>query len=47
LGLVLSGAETKTSISEIIDGKVYNHVKVDKVSLSVVELTESSYGLAA
>ena len=47
LGLVLSGAETKTSISEIIDGKVYNHVKVDKVSLSVIELTESSYGLAA
>ena len=47
LGLVLSGAETKTSISEIKDGKVYNHVKVDKVSLSVIELTESSYGLAA
>ena len=47
LGLVLQGAETKTSISEIIDGKVYNHVKIDKVSLSVVELKESSYGLSA
>lgn len=47
LGLVLSGAETKTTISEIKDGKVYNHVKINKASLSVVELTESSYGLAA
>lgn len=47
LGLVLQGAETKTTVSEIIDGKVYNHVKVDKVSLSVVELKETSYGLSA
>lgn len=47
LGLVLQGAETKTAVSEIIDGKVYNHVKVDKVSLSVVELKETSYGLSA
>lgn len=47
LGLVLQGAETKTSISEIIDGKVYNHVKLDKVSLSVVELKETSYGVSA
>lgn len=47
LGLVLQGAETKTSISEIIDGKVYNHVKLDKISLSVVELKETSYGLQA
>ena len=47
LNLVLQGAETKTSISEIIDGKVYNHVKIDKVSLSVIELKESSYGISA
>lgn len=47
LGLVLQGAETKTSISEIIDGKVYNHVKIDKVSLSVIELKESTYGISA
>lgn len=47
LGLVLSGAETKTSVSEIIDGKVYNHVKIDKASLSVIELKESTYGISA
>lgn len=47
LGLVLQGAETKTSISEIVDGKVYNHVKIDKASLSVIELKESTYGLSA
>ena len=47
LDLVLKGAETKTTISEIIDGKVYNHVKIDKVSLSVIELKETSYGVSA
>jgi hypothetical protein len=47
LGLVLQGAETRSSISEIRDGKVYNHVKVDKVSLSVIELKETSYGISA
>lgn len=47
LGLVLSGAETSTTISEIKDGKVYNHVKIDKRPLSVVELKESTYGLSA
>ena len=47
LGLVLTGAETKTSVSEIKDGKVYNHVKIDKVSLSVIELKETNYGLSA
>lgn len=47
LGLVLSGAETKTSVSEIIDGKVYNHIKIDKASLSVIELKESTYGISA
>lgn len=47
LGLVLQGAETKTTVSEIIDGKVYNHVKLDKVSLSVIELKESTYGVSA
>ncbi len=44
---VLKGSETKTVISEIIDGKVYNHVKIDKQTLSVVELKESTYGLSA
>lgn len=47
LGLVLQGAETKTSVSEIVNGKVYNHVKIDKASLSVIELKESTYGLSA
>lgn len=47
LDLVLKGAETKTTISEVIDGKVYNHVKIDKVSLSVIELKETSYGVSA
>lgn len=47
LGLVLQGAETKTSVSEIVNGKVYNHVKIDKTSLSVIELKESTYGLSA
>ena len=47
LGLVLQGAETKSTISEIRDGKVYNHVKVDKISLSVIELKETSYGISA
>lgn len=44
---VLKGAETKTTISEIIDGKVYTHVKINKQALSVIELTESNYGLQA
>lgn len=44
---VIKGAETKTTISEIIDGKVYTHVKINKQTLSVVELTESTYGLQA
>ncbi len=44
---VLKGAETKSTISEIIDGKVYTHVKINKQSLSVVELTESTYGIQA
>lgn len=44
---VLKGAETKTTISEIIDGKVYTHVKINKQSLSIIELTESNYGLQA
>lgn len=47
LGLVLEGAETSTVISEIKNGKVYNHVKVDKVALSVIELKESTYGVSA
>lgn len=47
LGLVLSGAETNTTISEIIDGKIYNHVKTNKATLSVIELKESTYGLYA
>lgn len=47
LGLVISGAETSTTISEIIDGKVYTHVKVNKQALSVIELKESTYGLSA
>lgn len=44
---VLKGAETKTTISEIIDGKVYTHVKINKQTLSVIELTESTYGIQA
>ena len=44
---VLKGAETKTTITEIIDGQVYTHVKVNKQALSVVELTESTYGIQA
>lgn len=44
---VLKGAETKTTISEIIDGKVYTHVKINKQALSVIELTESNYGIQA
>lgn len=47
LGLVLQGAETKTTVSEIVDGKVYNHVKINKTTLSVVELKETNYGLYA
>ena len=47
LGLVLQGAETKTTVSEIKDGKVYNHVKINKTALSVIELQESTYGLSA
>jgi hypothetical protein len=44
---VLKGAETKTTITEIIDGQVYTHVKVNKQALSVIELTESTYGIQA
>ena len=47
LDRVLKGAETKTTISEIIDGQVYTHVKVNKQALSVIELTESTYGIQA
>lgn len=47
LGLVISGAETNTTISEIIDGKVYTHVKVNKQALSVIELSSSTYGIQA
>ena len=47
LGLVLQGAETKTTVSENKNGKVYNHVKINKAALSVVELQESTYGLSA
>ena len=47
LGLVLQGGETKSVVSEIIDGKVYNHVKLAKANLSVVELKETVYGLSA
>ena len=47
LGLVLQGAETKTTVSEIKNGKIYNHVKINKAALSVVELQESTYGLSA